>query len=1175
MNDSFHQYVSLDAFGPSRPDAFDFTLLFEESFFTIAPASLFLIAAFGRTASLYRSSPKVALTPSRQIKTGFLSALVALNLILLVLWATTPAVTTKASVPAASLEFVAAGALLVLSSYEHTRSVAPSTLIAIYLMLTILLDIARVRTLFLLDSAYPTKSIAAVFAISVVIKLGVLISEASTKRGILLERYRELSPEATSGPYSRILFWWINPLLRRGFNSIFEIDDLYKVDETLSSAVLGADFQARWDAQKATHTYTLLKTILYVLKWSIVGSAIPRALLIGLTFVQPFLIRRTIEYVGNRNDQPSNIGWSLVGAYAVVYTGLALLTASSNYLINRFVVKIRGGLVSLIYKKTVDLSITALEDEAVLTLMSTDVERVTKSFINLHAAWAALVQVAIGLYLLYTNLGGGFIAPAVCFLCALLAMTVCTRMFPRFQTIWVQGIQSRVSSTSSMLGSMRSIKLLGISVVVGDLIQQLRFQENVLARKFRWLLLFQVLFQNITAILAPVATFAVYVIQANFAGKSLDAATAFSILSILQLIEPSLMELIRTFPALVASHGSLVRIQKFLISASRQDHRLPLLQSSREDLASSGEDDIPLESMNGFLNSVLDDALVLKDCSFGWSPDKPLVHNIDFEVKSGSLCMIIGPTGCGKSTLIKGILGETPSSSGFVYLGTDSIAFADQDPWTINSTIKDGVCGESSVDEGFYQEVIDCCGLREDLKSWPKNDKTVVGSKGISLSGGQKARLALARAIFARKKMLVLDDVFSGTDADTEEHIFRSLFSGTGLLRRSGTTIILVTHAVARLPYADWVIALNKDGSIAEQGTYDQLREAGAYVANLDVHFKETSEGPADQLVGRKSSTKTDETEEVTNTSTRNTGDWNTYKHYFTAAGWKSVVSTAVSSFTYIAAIKAPGLLVKYFTGLGSTTSSNDVFMAILGSTAAVSIFCLALLVWLVFLDMVPRASNGLHQSLLRTILHAPLSFFTKTDSGTTLNRFSEDLSLIDNELPSTFIAAVLCLALFLIGGGLMAATATYSLPMIPVVISILYVVQRFYLRTSRQLRHLDLEQKAPLYTHFQETLSGLPSIRAFGWVDQFRSKNSDLLDRSQRPVYLLLCIQTWLALVLDLLVSHSKEFILYLFSSFRESTTCSEGLKTFKPDFFNAIISQLGNADSHCSRWPPSLQFF
>jgi ATP-binding cassette subfamily C (CFTR/MRP) protein 1 len=598
MNKPTIYLVQLDDSGPTRPGAFDFTLLFEDSIFTIAPASLFLIAACVRTAFLHGSPAKVESTSSRQIKVSLLSAFVALEFALLLLWSVTPGVATKASVPAACLDFIAAGALFVLSSYEHTRSVAPSTLIGIYLLITIPLDIARVRTLFLLDETSQTKSIGTIFATSVTVKMGVLLSEAMEKRHILLARYRHLPPEATSGPYSRTVFWWINPLLWRGFSSVLEVGDLYTVDDSLSSTRLGEKFQEKWTLDKKTHKHSLLRVVCSALKWNLVTSGLPRFILIGLKFVQPFLIRRTIDYVSDRKDQPANIGRGLVGAYAIVYISLALLTASSTYLLNRFNVRIRGGIVSLIYQKTVDLSITALEEGAALTLMSTDVERITRSFRSLHDAWAAIIEVAIALYLLYAELGAGFVAPSICFACAALAVTVCTKLFPRYQKIWVEAIQARVSSTSAILGSMRSIKLLGISVTVNNLTQSLRVRENVVARKFRWLLIFQVVFQNITSIAAPVATFAVYVLQANSAGKPLEASTAFSILSILQLLEPPLMLLVQSLPSLVASIGCFTRIQTFLMSSSRQDHRLSLPDTtnlSRNDLAGScGEEGIEL-----------------------------------------------------------------------------------------------------------------------------------------------------------------------------------------------------------------------------------------------------------------------------------------------------------------------------------------------------------------------------------------------------------------------------------------------------------------------------------------------------------------------------------------------------------------------------------------------------
>ncbi|PWY88146.1 P-loop containing nucleoside triphosphate hydrolase protein [Aspergillus heteromorphus CBS 117.55] len=1061
-------------FGPR----WDHPTWLQEIVFAIAPASLFLIASGVRIALLKGRSVKVSPTHRSPVRVALLALLVVLRLAILVLAAIDSA--AKASVLAAAFDFLAANALLALSSYEHTRSVAPSAIIALYLVVTTPLDLFRAQMPLFRDT--PAEVIATVGLVAVALKVGLIFSEASSKRHLLLAEYRHLSPEATSGPYSRATLWWINPLLGRGYSN-----DL-----------------GSWLRHDEPHAYSLLQVVFSVLRWRFVAAGLPQVLLVGFKFVQPVLIRQTIDYVTDQDTDFGTRGSRLVAAYALVYAGLALLGASSGYRMTRFIVSLRGGLVSLIYRKTLALSSTAGQERAALTLMSTDVERITVAFRSLHTAWTAVIEVSVALYLLYTQLGAGFIAPGVCFACAVAAMTVCTRLFPRFQTVWVEAIGARIASTAAMLGAIRSIRLLGLSDVVGDLTHGLRVRENVVARKIRSLIVFQVVFQNITSIAAPLATLAVYIIHATAGATRLRVSTAFSILSILQLLEPPLMLLFQELPGLAASLACFTRIQTFLLTPSREDRRALR---------------VPEEGQSS-------DILTLQDCSFGWTVDEPVLRNVNLSVPRGSVVMVIGPTGGGKSTLLKGILGETPYATGSVTLSTPSMGFADQEPWMLNTTIRAGICGESPADEALYQAVIDACGLREDLDSLPRRDQTVVGSKGIALSGGQKLRLALARAVFARKELLLLDDVFSGLDADTEEQIFRALFSQAGPWRRQGTSVVLVTHAVARLAYADWIVVLSEDGRISEQGTYESLRANTGYVSGLAVNFKDTVGSddlptPGDEATKQSTTEVTEIEEDPKKSAIKQGGDWHTFQHYFSTAGWGPMGLAALWSLVYVTSIKAPGLLIEYFTDPdGTTISSNTRFIIALSITSVVSLISLMALVWGLFLDIIPRVSNGMHRQLLDTVLRAPLAFFTVTDSGTTLNRFSEDLTVIDNELPGVLIGTMLQLALFFIGGAIMAATSSYLITTIPFVIAALIAVQRFYLQTSRQIRQLNLAYKAPLYTHFQETLSGLVSVRAFGWEEPFGARNASLLDQSQRPLYLLRCIQTWLGLVLNLLVA-------------------------------------------------------
>lgn len=175
---------------------------------------------------------------------------------------------------------------------------------------------------------------------------------------------------------------------------------------------------------------------------------------------------------------------------------------------------------------------------------------------------------------------------------------------------------------------------------------------------------------------------------------------------------------------------------------------------------------------------------------------------------------------------------------------------------------------------------------------------------------------------------------------------------------------------------------------------------------------------------------------------------------------------------------------------------------------------------WLVFCRIVPTSSSKIHEYLVNRVKKAPLHWLTSTDSGVILNRFSQDMTLIDRSLPAEFLKTSSNFVQCLISAAFICVGAKYMAPLILLTVFAIYWIQRFYLRTSRQLRYLDLEHKSPLFTQFTETLNGLITIRAFGWQYSFQEEHKQLLQQSQKPYYLLFVVQRWLTLVLDLLVA-------------------------------------------------------
>lgn len=286
--------------------------------------------------------------------------------------------------------------------------------------------------------------------------------------------------------------------------------------------------------------------------------------------------------------------------------------------------------------------------------------------------------------------------------------------------------------------------MLGFTNRLTELIQGLRVEELRLSTKFRRLLLVRVflgtalrfrsifrrsaddLAANSTTALAPLATFIVFVLIAKTTGRTLDTAAAFTGLSLISLLAGPMNTMIRTIPMLNASMACFGRIQTFLNSDARQDHRLPLNPSSElNEVQALGEtaQGVELEEMIPKLSKPPSAIALIdvQDASFAWTTGgESVVRDVTFALPQHQFCFIIGPVGSGKSTLLKGLLGETPSSQGFVYSNFPTTGYVDQTPWIQNGTIQQNILGISTFDEPWYRQVVRACALEQDISMMPK-----------------------------------------------------------------------------------------------------------------------------------------------------------------------------------------------------------------------------------------------------------------------------------------------------------------------------------------------------------------------------------------------------------------------------------------------------------------------
>ncbi|KAL2832126.1 P-loop containing nucleoside triphosphate hydrolase protein [Aspergillus cavernicola] len=1130
---------SLHPVPPSCRGGFDFSLLFEELILGVLPLALTVLILPRRIWHLFHKLRKVVPSTSEYVKLSTWVSLGIVQLALTTQWALASAPRTDASV-AANAFFTSAFFLLGLLSYtEHNFSVTPSFLLNVYLLITLLFDTVKTRTLWLRQTGGTSETIAILTSVTVALKLLLLLLETVEKRSILRDEYRAYPPEATGGIFNKTFFWWLNPLFQQGFSKSLIFDDLYVLDKQLSSKRLHSTLETAWSKVIQRDPNTFLLVSLKTFKWPLCAVILPRALLVALNFCQPLLLHRSLSFsMEPVTDATNNIGYGLIGAYIFVYVGMGVTMGQQQHLTYRAITMIRGAMVSMVYKKACTLNLKDADPAESVTLMSADIERIVQGCQTMHEMWANVAEIALAIFLLERELGVACVVPVGVSIVALVGCLIGMALVVPRQAMWLEAIERRISATSSMLGSMKGIKMLGLQSSLMKCVHGLRIDELGISKKFRKLLVWNMAFAWITRIFAPIFAFGAFVGIAHNRGEdsALDTSIVYTALSLFALLADPLLSLVMALMAFAGSIGSFARIQVFLEKESHLDPRKKVLTCPSNALKESKQfalitqavvalsESGSSQSSDGSSASLTHRMIVVYNGSFGWDAQESSLKNLSVTISTGNLCMLIGPSGCGKSTFLKAILGEVPCQGGTIQVATESVAYCDQSAWHMNGSIQECIVAMSAFDEAWYMSVINACALATDFEQLPHGDETVIGSNGISLSGGQSQRIAIARAVYARKELVIFDDVFSSLDVETENHIFHHLLGDYGLLRSINATILFGSSSVKRVPFADHIVVFNKHGYITEQGSFSALDSAGGYISGFSLnrpgtYVKIGKKHKPDLSKVQVSSMKGLETETG---NYRGIGDISVYLYYVRSIGWLSTMLFVVAISGFIFSISFPSIWVKWWATSNEANPGKHTgyYLGIYAILGVIGMVCLIAGAWQMIIKMVPRSGETFHRQILNTVLSAPMLFFSTTDSGSILNRFSQDLQLIDMELPiaaiNTFATFVLCLCQMVF----MGIASKYAAISFPFVLLIVYAIQKIYLRTSRQLRFLDLEAKAPLYSHFTDSLSGLITLRAFGWQHSLQEKHYRLLDRSQRPFYLLYAVQRWLTLTLDLVVA-------------------------------------------------------
>ncbi|KAE8380421.1 P-loop containing nucleoside triphosphate hydrolase protein [Aspergillus bertholletiae] len=1118
-----------NTFGPKIRgcrDGTDFTLLFEQSVFSLLPSVCFLGCALYRYFQLVKRDKvlKCSVDGLMLAKGAAITTLGGLQIALIVLYALPGGDMTRASRPSAVVGFLVILALAVTSYQEHVRSIRPSFLLGVYLATSTLLDGSQARTLWLRGD---NRAIAILFCATVVLKLITLATESTQKRHLLRDPYCRYPSDALGSIYNRSVFWWLNSLLLRGSSHPIQQQDLPPLDPKLASGTVGYRMQSAWQHCAKDSRYSLVWVALRVAYSPLLYVIFPRVCLIGFNIAQPLLIYRVISFLDDpTNDQTNFISGALTGAALLVYLGIAISTASYQHQIYRYITMIRGALLSLIYNQTLRLPASTLTDHAAATLISEDFDRIAAGIENADVVWASPIEVALAIYILYKEIGLACFAPVVIVVgCAGSAYTLSKRA-KAAQQKWMDALQVRISLTSSFLANIKGIRMIGLSEASSTEIDDRRVNELGKSKKFRQNATTRMTIGVLPETIGPAAAFLAYVlITGNSNQGALSPAKAFSALSLIALLSKPVLNFMYAFPVLVASLSSYDRIQKYLmVDQDDPNSMVPCLVELNPQWNDPYTAKAPvLETIElhkpGYLNRAKHPNTLIKimNASFAFrEADSPILKQVSMDIQRGSAAILMGPVGSGKSALLLALLGELVLKAGTILrIPECGIAYCSQEPWLPNLSIRNIIRGPLDFDEAWYAEVIYACCLNTDIAGLPRQDMTVIGSKGGRLSGGQRQRISLARAIYSRKPLLLLDDITSGLDTTTEDQIAERLLGQKGICRKYRLAVIIATHKVKFKHMVETIFEVNADSSTVNIERSSERLENYVDNAIIQPHVYPGSTEPnvlEEQVVNAH--------EDPPDTS-RQIGDSSLYLLYANEMGlaFATVVILAATSFCFFS--RFPTIWLQWWSEAesrdpGRHSASYTGGYVGFGVSAAVSFF---LLYWTFLVESVPRTSVRLHRRLLKAVTAAPLSSLMALDTGVILNRFSQDMSLIDMKLPGAIVQTLDGLLDAIAEGVLIAYSSPWTaLTFIPL-LAIFYILQKFYLRTSRQMRHLDLEAKSPLFSCILETCDGITTIRAFSWQEAFRQNSLSLIDESQKPFYLMYSIQCWLTLVLNLLV--------------------------------------------------------